>query len=124
MFLLAVGSIKRENIINVQSVFQMIKASPTPTIDSFTVLEEKVMTSADYIDKAVQDLADKLKIDEVDIKLQQVTETTWANSSLGCPKKGRLYAQIIIPGYIINLDAGGENYQYHAGSNRVITCVQ
>lgn len=39
----------------------------------------------------------------------------WPDSSLGCPQAGRMYAQVITPGYKIVLESGGKTYEFHSG---------
>jgi len=75
-----------------------------------------------YIEMATSDLAKKLAIGKENITLKDVTQKDWSNTSLGCPKKDMLYAQVIVPGYVIVLDVSGIPYVYHAGSNRVVSC--
>jgi len=75
-----------------------------------------------YIEMATSDLAKKLAIRKENITLKDVTQKDWSNTSLGCPKRDMLYAQVIVPGYVIVLDVSGTTYTYHAGSNRVVSC--
>ena len=37
----------------------------------------------------------------------------WSNASLGCPKTGYSYAQVITPGYKITFDVEGVHYKVH-----------
>jgi hypothetical protein len=37
----------------------------------------------------------------------------WRDSSLGCPREGMMYAQVITPGYMIVLQAGDRLYEFH-----------
>jgi hypothetical protein len=46
----------------------------------------------------------------------------WPDSSLGCPKPGTFYAQVLTPGYKIKLRAGDRVLEYHAGGGRVVYC--
>jgi membrane protease subunit HflC len=40
--------------------------------------------------------------------------TDWPDTSLGCPKEGELYAQVIVPGYRIVLEHEGTQYEFHS----------
>ncbi|MDQ6881680.1 MAG: hypothetical protein M3150_06270 [Pseudomonadota bacterium] len=40
---------------------------------------------------------------------------TWADGGLGCPRKGMLYTQALVPGYRVQLKVGKEIWDYHAG---------
>ena len=53
----------------------------------------------------------------------KVEAVEWRDSSLGCPEPGKAYLQVITPGYLFVLEAGGKTYEYHADrGNRVILC--
>ena len=68
-------------------------------------------------------LAHELAFAEADIAIVAVEETEWRNSSLGCPKPGMNYLQVITPGYKITLMAQGKRYEYHSDNNRrVVRC--
>ncbi len=57
------------------------------------------------------------------IQVTSVTEHDWPTPALGCPENGHTYVQVIVPGYVIVLAAGGANYVYHASrKGDVITC--
>lgn len=68
------------------------------------------------IERARNDLSQRLSISAGQIKLIEATEVEWADSSLGCPQPGMSYLQVITPGYRILLESGGTQYEYH--SNR------
>ena len=47
----------------------------------------------------------------------------WNDSSLGCPKPGMNYLQVVTPGYRITLEAQGRRYEYHTDStSHVVRC--
>lgn len=124
IIILLVGlAAKGKSLFNAQSILRPAP-SPTEVEISQNPTEALPMTNSDYVDQAVSALAINLNISKDDIKVVSTKETTWSDASLGCPKRGMIYAQVIIPGYLINLSAKGVNYEYHAGSNRVITCAQ
>jgi hypothetical protein len=66
------------------------------------------------IEKARADLAQRLAISASDIAVLEATGVTWPDSSLGCPQEGMAYMQVLTPGYLIRLSAGGQAYEYHA----------
>jgi len=49
-------------------------------------------------------------------------EKSWSDTSLGCPRPGMFYAQVITPGYLITLEVKGEKYEYHTDLERIILC--
>ena len=71
---------------------------------------------------ARQDLAERLKIDAEKIETASQKETVWPDGSLGCPKPGMNYIQMLVPGYIIELRAQGKTYTYHSDKRRVVHC--
>ena len=74
-------------------------------------------------ERAKQDLAQRLSIPLDQIAIVKVEEVEWPDASLGCPEPGKMYAQVIIPGYRITLSAKGQTYDYHADrGERVALC--
>ncbi len=51
-----------------------------------------------------------------DVKVISAQAVNWPNGALGCPKPGRMYTQAIVPGYRIELEAGGKRFTYHAAT--------
>lgn len=71
---------------------------------------------------ALADLAARLKLAETQITVRGVEAVDWPDASLGCAQRGRMYAQVITPGYRILLEAGGKVYEYHASQTRAVLC--
>jgi hypothetical protein len=68
-------------------------------------------------------LAVELGLPPADITVVAVEANEWRDSSLGCPKPGMNYLQVITPGYKVTLEAQGQRYVYHTDSNqRVVRC--
>lgn len=72
------------------------------------------------IEMARQDLAQRENVDPGQIELQELEAVEFPDASLGVPQEGESYAQVITPGYIIVLNAGGQTYEYHAAGERVV----
>ena len=72
------------------------------------------------VEEARSKLAEQLEIDPGRIEIQSVEETEFPDAGLGVPEPGKMYAQVITPGYIIVLEARGETYEYHAADDRVV----
>lgn len=68
---------------------------------------------------AVADLAAYTGVDAADIEVVAHEQVTWRNGSLGCPKPGDSYIQMLVEGYRIVLRAGAEEYVYHGANGRV-----
>jgi len=74
--------------------------------------------------RAKEDLAGRLAIGVDQIKLVEAQAVDWADTSLGCPKPGRMYAQVITPGFRIVLEVKGRRYEYHTDRGRVVVLCQ
>jgi hypothetical protein len=59
-----------------------------------------------------------------DIVLVTVEAMQWRDSSLGCPRQGVQYLQVITPGYLILLQAGDKLYEFHTDTGTaVVLCL-
>ena len=99
--------------------------SPTLTQEGWSVVPAKARPA---VNSARADLASRLEIGEDriedQIRMNLIETVEWRDSSLGCPELGKVYLQVITPGYRIVLRAGGKLYEYHAaqGQDRAILC--
>ena len=75
---------------------------------------------------AIEDLAGQSGIAATgEITVQSVEPVEWHDASLGCPQEGMMYAQVITPGFLVILEAGGEQYEYHTNQrDTVVLCQQ
>ncbi len=71
---------------------------------------------------AREDLAKELKVAPQKIQTKSVQPKEWPDAGLGCPEPGRMYAQMITPGFEIVLEAKGRKYTYHSDQKRVVRC--
>ena len=92
----------------------MFQAIPAPLSDDMQIL----------IDKAKEHLADRLSISIDQVSFIGVYDVTWPDSSLGCPQDGMMYAQVLTPGFLIQLEHGPIQYEYHSGKSmqQVVSC--
>ncbi|WP_376789316.1 hypothetical protein [Thermoflexus sp.] len=67
------------------------------------------------IEQARKDLAARIGVPEEKIRVIEARAVTWPDTSLGCPEPGRMYAQVLTPGYRVVLEVAGQRYAYHAG---------
>jgi hypothetical protein len=81
--------------------------SPSPSTPTASGLQN-------LIEKAKEDLTQRLSISVTQISLVEATEVVWPDSSLGCPQEGMAYTQVLTPGYLILVEASGKIYEYHA----------
>jgi hypothetical protein len=70
--------------------------------------------------QARAELAQELGVSPDQVEVQSVEETEFPDASLGRPEPGKVYAQVITPGYVIELAVGGESYRYHASDERIV----
>ena len=77
------------------------------------------------MDLAKRDLAERLGVSTYEIGIVSVEAVEWPDASLGCPKPGMMYAQVITPGYRIILEVGGKRYEYHSDwGKQVVLCAE
>ncbi|MBI3943224.1 MAG: hypothetical protein HY326_09445 [Chloroflexi bacterium] len=59
------------------------------------------------------------------IQVASVEKQTWSDASLGCPKAGYAYAQVLTPGYKVILKSGNKEYVYHTdeAGKQTVTCL-
>ena len=75
------------------------------------------------IEKAKENLAQRLSVPITKIDLVEAKPVTWPDASLGCPQPGMMYAQVLMGGYLILLEANGKIYEYHTSKGtEVIYC--
>lgn len=72
---------------------------------------------------ARRDVASRLGIPVAEVRVVQVEAVEWPDASLGCPEPGRMYIQVITPGYRIVLEAAGKTFRYHTDrGSRAVLC--
>lgn len=75
------------------------------------------------IDATVREAASYAAVAATDVKVQQLEAREWPDSSLGCPRPGLMYSQIVTPGYLIVVQAGERVLEYHSDARgRVVLC--
>jgi hypothetical protein len=72
---------------------------------------------ARLVERASGELGQELGIEPDQVTLVRVENVEWPDASLGCPKPGMMYAQVITPGYRITLEAQGREYTFHTGTD-------
>ena len=70
--------------------------------------------------QARADLAERLDVSESAITRHDVRNAEFPDASLGVPEPDTMYAQVITPGYVIELAVGEKVYTYHAAASRVV----
>jgi hypothetical protein len=71
---------------------------------------------------AIDALATEIKAPKDQILLDTIRALDWRDSSLGCPKPGMAYLDVITPGHKVTLRANGQIYVVHEAKNRAFVC--
>ena len=67
------------------------------------------------VQQALDDAGRRSGRDASTLKLVSAETVTWPDASIGCPQPGMQYAQVLVPGYRIRIQAGPKVLDYHAG---------
>lgn len=84
---------------------------PVPTLPSGLATGE---VPPDKVAQAVADLVQRTGADPATVIVVSAQAVEWPDGSLGCPRPGMVYLQVITPGYKLVLETGGQQYNYHA----------
>ena len=68
------------------------------------------------LEMAVRDLAIRLGVGLNEIYVISIQSIEWPDGGLGCPLPELDYAQVITPGYKIQLEVDGQVYTYHTNA--------
>jgi hypothetical protein len=74
------------------------------------------------LDLALTALTKKLAVDGDAVKVLDATPVEWPDAALGCPEKGVVYAQMVVPGYRIRLRVDDLTHDVHVGGARAVLC--
>jgi hypothetical protein len=76
------------------------------------------------IEAARREAAQRFNTAPESLQVEDVESRQWPDRSLGCPRQGVLYAQILTPGYLIILSSGSRRFEYHADDRGVAVFCQ
>ena len=86
-----------------------------PSADAITVPSATAEIGTDQIQSAaIADLSNRLSLEPKLIRVISVESRLWPDASLGCPQPGMQYAQATVPGYLLQLEANGQEFEYHS----------
>lgn len=96
------------------------ETSPAPTVSPLATYGP----AAPAVEAAMQQASQATGASPESILVSQVQPMDWPDTSLGCPQPGNVYAQVITPGWLIVIDAGGQTLEFHADQNgeTVVLC--
>ncbi|MGH3316538.1 MAG: hypothetical protein ACRDO0_10385 [Nocardioidaceae bacterium] len=92
---------------------ESVNESPTPDPESGGSGQPRG-SAAD----AVADLSKRLEAEPGQIGVVSVEEVTWRDGSMGCPRPGMMYPQVLTNGTRVVLEYDGKRYEYHSGGRR------
>lgn len=69
------------------------------------------------LDEIIQDLLQRTKIEKQNIEVVRAQAVTWNDGSLGCPKPGEFYSQVLVDGYWLILQVDGVEYDYRVSQS-------
>jgi hypothetical protein len=127
------GKSERVNITSATSLDEKVKSilgeptnKPEEITDSTPEVDPEEIGKA--YSAAVTDLLttlNKPETERTNIKTLDIQKQDWTDASLGCPKPGASYAQVITPGYLIKMEYEGKQYEYHTdNSGNVVDCTK
>jgi hypothetical protein len=78
------------------------------------------------VDAALQDAATQLGVGKDQLHVDKAEARQWPDSSLGCPRPGMLYSQIVTPGFLIVISTtSGKQLEYHTDTgSHVVLCTE
>ncbi|MBI5275400.1 MAG: hypothetical protein HY854_02985 [Burkholderiales bacterium] len=92
-----------------------VQAQPPKLPQPFTSLQA-------VVDAAMEDAKKKTTLP---LEVVSSEEVTWRDASLGCPRRGSGFAQMLVPGYRVQLRAGSRQFDYHASARgALVLCPQ
>jgi hypothetical protein len=71
--------------------------------------------------RIVEAIASEVGAAPADITVVTMEARDWPDSSLGCPKPGEAYADVITPGFLIIVEIAGEQSEFHTDERGSIT---
>jgi hypothetical protein len=71
----------------------------------------------------VQAIASELGVSPEALTSVVVTPRVWSDASLGCPRPGRVYAEVLTPGFLIEFELAGERFEFHSDEHgNIVRC--
>ncbi len=87
-----------------------------------TTITPKIDKTQPVADLAIETLSQQIGETKNAIEIVSVTAVDWPDASLGCPKEGLFYPQVITPGHRVQLKSGAKVYQVHTAQQRALIC--
>jgi hypothetical protein len=107
------SAIHRRTALFVAIVFSVGFAAAFFTVEAQTVRSNGTPPALQAV---LADAASRPGADTRDVQVQRAEPREWSDSGLGCPQPDQLYAQVMTPGWIIEVRSGGKTFEYHTDS--------
>jgi hypothetical protein len=87
-------------------------SSPPTTLSSPSTTGVEDELPEDVISSIRSDASDRTGIELDQIVVSSVAKQTFSDTSLGCPEEGKMYAQVLTPGFQVLVEAGADELDY------------
>lgn len=68
-------------------------------------------------------IARELGVPPSEVRVLRLEQRDWPDTSLGCPQPDTMYAQVITPGYLVEVEVGGQKIEFHTDERgNVVRC--
>ncbi|MEZ4522585.1 MAG: hypothetical protein R3A46_13210 [Thermomicrobiales bacterium] len=95
------------------ATFASVDPSSTPFIRPTSVISPTVYPVPEPVNLVVDRAIDDYGVIRAAVELFSYEPATWSSTALGCPERGRSYAQIVTSGYEVVLSVLGAQVVYH-----------
>jgi hypothetical protein len=73
----------------------------------------------------LSDAARRTGVDTRSLQIVRTEPRDWPNSGLGCPRPGEMYAQMVTPGWLIEVRSGQRTLEYHTdAADHFVLCTR
>lgn len=87
-------------------------AQDTTTTEFATDMSLPDNFPAALLEEIMADTADRTGVGISEVEVSSIEAKTFNDAALGCPEPGKMYAQVLTPGFIVLLQAGGSELDY------------
>jgi hypothetical protein len=113
-----------ENAAVIEPAFETAAAAGETQVKLGEKPSDPAEARARAVERAKTRLSEKLDIPVAEIELVSAKAATWSDSSLGCPQPDRMYAQVLVDGHEVVLEARGQEHELHVGPKSIVICEE
>lgn len=96
------GSTVPGGVVPSPSPTAAVRPAVTPSPDAIPAVETALVAAQRW-----------LKLPRSALRVESVTAADWPTRGMGCPEPGVVYANVDTPGYVVDVDGGGKELEYH-----------